>query len=93
MLMLQRRVTAVFVNFAFLSHAFMSKSVYFDFARAQGDAVQCRGIKIRSSFNGLQSFLTQVGFFFSIPDLHWITVVRINIFGWWGNGTAKQMSV
>ncbi len=71
----------------------MSKSVCFDFARAWGDAVQHMEIRIQSYFNGLQSFLIQVGIFSLFPDLHGITVVRINIFGWWGNRTAKQMSV
>lgn len=62
--MLQRGVSAVFVNSGFLSHALMSKSVCFDFARAQGDAVQCLEIRIQNYFNGLQSFLIQVGISF-----------------------------
>lgn len=82
----------VFVNFGFLSHALMSKSVCFNFARAQGDEVQCMEIRIHRYFNGLKSLLIQVGIF-SFNDLHGITLVRINIFGWWGNRTARQMSV
>lgn len=54
-------VSAVFVNFGFISHALMPKSVYFDFARARGDAVQFMEIRIQNYFNGLQSFLIQVG--------------------------------
>lgn len=64
MLELQRGVSAVFANFGFLSHALMSKSVCFDFARARRDAVQRMEIRIQSYFNGSQSFLIQVGFFF-----------------------------
>lgn len=41
-------------------------------------------MEIRTYFNGEQCFLIQVGivfFFFSLPDLHGITVFRINILG------------
>lgn len=85
-------VSAVFVNFGFLSHALMPKSACFDFTRARGDAVQFMEIRIRNYFNGLQSFLIQVGIvlgFFSFPDLHGITVVRINIFGLVGKQNSE----
>lgn len=43
-------VSAVFVNFGFLSHALMSKSFCFDFARARGDTGTVREKKIQNYF-------------------------------------------
>lgn len=49
----------------------MSKSVCFDFAWAQGVAVQCMEMRIQNYFNGSQSCLVQVGIFFSFSWFTW----------------------